>query len=477
MKTTFSRTFISVAVILLAALLLVGISFQILVRNYLTAKTVDGLKADSSAIADVAAAYYKDDTLSSRDFLIILSVVSRISSADSVICDANGTLVMCSHSPFGCEHQGMSITSSKYMDRILSQEYVVSNGVVEGLYSDSRYIVSTTIRDRNTNAVMGIVVVSTPMEETLGVLKKISDTYIFVSILVVLIAVVVLTIYTRKSSNPLRDMAKTAYAFGHGNLKARAQMPAGAPEEIQELALAFNNMARSLEKSEYQRKEFVANVSHELKTPMTTIGGYVDGILDGTIPPEQQSRYLQIVSDETKRLSRLVRSMLDISQLQDQGFIPDEKKTCFDISECAGQVLITFEQKILAKNLDVQVELPDHPLMTFACQDYITQVLYNLVDNSVKFCPEGGILGLQIRPGQKKIYVSVSNSGQPIPANELPLVFDRFHKLDKSRSENRDGWGLGLYIVKTLVCSHGEDISVSSTEEKTEFTFTLPIAN
>ena len=371
----------------------------------------------------------------------------------------------------------MSITSSKYMDRILSQEYVVSNGVVEGLYSDSRYIVSTTIRDRNTNAVMGIVVVSTPMEETLGVLKKISDTYIFVSILVVLIAVVVLTIYTRKSSNPLRDMAKTAYAFGHGNLKARAQMPAGAPEEIQELALAFNNMARSLEKSEYQRKEFVANVSHELKTPMTTIGGYVDGILDGTIPPEQQSRYLQIVSDETKRLSRLVRSMLDISQLQDQGFIPDEKKTCFDISECAGQVLITFEQKILAKNLDVQVELPDHPLMTFACQDYITQVLYNLVDNSVKFCPEGGILGLQIRPGQKKIYVSVSNSGQPIPANELPLVFDRFHKLDKSRSENRDGWGLGLYIVKTLVCSHGEDISVSSTEEKTEFTFTLPIAN
>ena len=477
MKTTFSRTFISVAVILLAALLLVGISFQLLVRNYLTTKTVDGLKADSSAIADVAAAYYKDDTLSSRDFLIILSVVSRISNADSVICDSKGTLVMCSHSPLGCEHQGMSITSSKYLERILTQEYVVSSGVVEGLYSDSRYIVSTTIRDRHTDAVMGIVIVSTPMEETLGVLKRISDTYIFVSILVVLIAVVVLTIYTRKSSNPLRDMAKTANAFGHGNLKARAKIPAGAPEEIQELALSFNNMARSLEKSEYQRKEFVANVSHELKTPMTTIGGYVDGILDGTIPPEQQSRYLQIVSDETKRLSRLVRSMLDISRLQEQGSIPDEKKTCFDICECAGRVLITFEQKILDKKLDVQVDLPDHPVMTFACQDYITQVLYNLVDNGVKFCPEGGVLGLQVRPGQKKIYVSVSNSGQPIPADELPLVFDRFHKLDKSRSENRDGWGLGLYIVKTLVCSHGEDISVSSTEEKTEFTFTLPIAN
>jgi len=477
MKTTFSRTFFSFAVILLAALLLVGISFQLLVRNYLTSHAVEGLKADSSAIADVAAAYYKDDTLSSRDFLIILSVLSEVSAADTVICDANGRLLLCSDAPLGCEHQGLTITSNDYLQRILSQEYVVSNGIIDGLYDDARFVVSTTIRDHYTNGVLGIVIVSSPMAETLRVLKEISDTYIFVSVLAVLAAVVALTVYTRKSSSPLRDMAKTATAFGHGDLKARAQIPEGAPEEMQELALAFNNMAQSLEKSEYQRKEFVANVSHELKTPMTTIGGYVDGILDGTIAPEQQSRYLRIVSDETKRLSRLVRSMLDISQLQDQSSIPDEKKTCFDISECAGQVLITFERKILDKQLDVQVDIPEHPVMTFACQDYITQVIYNLVDNAVKFCPEGGTLGLQIRPGQTKIYVSVSNNGTAIPAKELPLLFDRFHKLDKSRSQNRDGWGLGLYIVKTLVCSHGEDISVSSTDEKTEFTFTLPIAN
>ena len=477
MKTTFSRTFVGVAVILLAALLVVGISFQLLVRSYLTNKTVDGLKSDSSAIAKVAAAYYQDETLSGRDFLIILSVVSEISDADTVICDAAGKLVLCSDSPLGCEHQGMAITGTDYLQRILSQEYVVSQGVIEGLYTDARYVVSTTVRDTQTDQVLGIVIVSVPMADTLGVLKRISDTYIFVSVLVILAAVVALTIYTRKSSSPLRDMARTANAFGHGDLKARAQIPQGAPEEIQELALAFNNMAQSLEKSEYQRKEFVANVSHELKTPMTTIGGYVDGILDGTIPAEQQARYLQVVSDETRRLSRLVRSMLDISQLQEQGRIPDTKKTCFDLTECAGQVLITFEQKILAKQLDVQVDLPEHPVMTLACQDYITQVLYNLVDNAVKFCPVGGRLGLQIRPGQKKIYVSVSNNGQPIPPSELPLVFDRFHKLDKSRSENRDGWGLGLYIVKTLVCSHGEDISVTSNEEKTEFTFTLPIAN
>ena len=236
----------------------------------------------------------------------------------------------------------------------------------------------------------------------------------------------------------------------------------------------FNNMASSLQKSEYQRQEFVANVSHELKTPMTTIGGYIDGILDGTIPPEKSRHYMQIVSDETKRLSRLVRSMLDISQLGSDS-IPEEKKTRFDLEEAVGQVLITFEQKITAKNLQVDVQMPEHPVFTMANRDAVTQVVYNLLDNAVKFCPQGENLGVRIHQSGSKAYVSISNDGKTIPPEELPLVFDRFHKIDKSRSENRDGWGLGLYIVKTIVCSHGENISVSSRNGKTEFTFTMPI--
>ena len=476
MKTTFSRTIFTYIVILLTALLVVGISFQLLVKNYLTTKTIEGLKSDSSTISRLATAYYSDDQFSDRDFLVILSAASGISDANIVICDASGRLLLCSDAPMGCEHQGLAITSQGYLDRIRSQDYVVSNGIIDGLYEDSRYVVSTAIRNSTTGNVEGIVIVSTPMASTLSVLERLSDTYLSVSILVVLAAVVVMIIYARKTSNPLRDMAKTATSFGHGDLKARASVPADSPEEIRDLALAFNNMAQSLEKGEYQRKEFVANVSHELKTPMTTIGGYIDGILDGTIPSQHQRHYLQVVSDETKRLSRLVRSMLDISQLQEQGSIPEEKKTRFDIGECAGQVLIAFEQKINAKKLDVQVEMPEHPVYTYACQDYITQVIYNLVDNAVKFCPEGGTLGLRLHIGNK-VYLTVSNDGHTIPAKELPLLFDRFHKLDKSRSQNRDGWGLGLYIVKTLVCSHGEDISVSSSNGITEFTFTLPLAN
>ena len=477
MKTTFSRTFATLAVILLTALILVGVSFYMLVHSYLNDKAIDSLKADSAAISRVASVYFKNGTPSDRDLWVILSVTADLSGSDTVICNTKGQLLLCSDSPFGCEHQGLSISSTEYLEQIFSSEYVISQGVIEGLYPDARYVVSTTIRDSANSRPLGIVITSTPMAETLSVLDRISDTYLFVSVLVILVAVIALIVYTRKSSLPLRDMAKTATAFGHGDLTARASVPDGAPDEIQDLALAFNNMAQSLEKSEYQRKEFVANVSHELKTPMTTIGGYVDGILDGTIPQEKQAQYLQVVSNETKRLSRLVRDMLDISQLQEQGTIPEEKKFCFDVAECAGQVLITFEQQILNKQLDVQVDMPEHPVLTLANRDYITQVIYNLMDNAVKFCPEGGTLGLQIREGKKKLYVSVSNSGQTIPADQLPLLFDRFHKLDKSRSENRDGWGLGLYIVKLLVGCHGEDISVSSADGITTFTFTLPTAN
>ena len=304
----------------------------------------------------------------------------------------------------------------------------------------------------------------------------IRDRFIFVALIVLLLTVMCISIFTQNQCRPLKAMANAAKEFGHGNLKARVETGGDNTVEIDELAVAFNNMASSLEQSEYQRQEFVANVSHELKTPMTTIGGYVDGILDGTIPPEKRRQYLTLVSDEVKRLSRLVRSMLEVSRLQDQG-IPPDKMVRFDVSECLGQVLITFEQKINDKALQVAVDFPEYPVYALGELDAVTQVVYNLIDNAVKFCTPGGQLGLSLRESGSKVYVSVSNTGDTIPPEELPLVFDRFHKIDKSRSLNRDGWGLGLYIVKTIICSHGEDISVTSRDGKTEFTFTLTEVN
>ena len=476
MKSSFGRVFYAAALILLLALTMLGVSFQQLVKNYLTESTFSRLDQDAEVLSHLASSYAAGEDTSSQDFLLSLDVASRLTDTDIIICNAEGKVVLCSDSPFVCKHLKLQINSD-YLEKVSSAGVDRTTGVIRGLYDDSRFLTAMPIQDETEGSLLGLVMVSVPTADTTAVLNKLANLYLNTAFVVVLLSALAALAYADRSSRPLREMAKAANDFGHGNLEARVRVEDSYSEETRDLAVAFNNMASSLQKSEYQRQEFVANVSHELKTPMTTISGYVDGILDGTIPPERQNHYLQIVSDETKRLSRLVRSMLDISQLQDEKGMPDEKKMSFDMEECAGLALVNFEKKINDKHINVQVDMPEHPVYTFANQDAVTQVVYNLVDNAVKFCPEGGTLGLTIKEGGGKAYVSVSNDGETIPPEELPLVFDRFHKLDKSRSKNRDGWGLGLYIVKTIVCSHGENISVTSRDGKTEFTFTMPLAN
>ena len=476
MKTSFSRSFLAISLFLVAALLLIGVTFRLLARNYLQDRAMEDLRTDASVLSHLAQAAYDGRGLNNHDFIVSMSVSKLVSGNDAVIFDQNGRLSMCAAAPFGCTHQGMSI-GDEFLRQIREQGYLEDTCVLTGLYPEVRYVVAAPIHAPGSGTFIGAVVTSEPIAATMGILNRITEIFLFVTVLVALLMVIIMTLFVRRQNAPLKELANAARAFGHGDLNARVEVDDAASVEMRELALAFNNMASSLQKSEYQRQEFVANVSHELKTPMTTIAGYVDGILDGTIPPEKQKNYLQVVSDETKRLNRLVRSMLDISRLQDEGGIPEEQKIHFDLCDCAGQVLITFERPIISKKLDVQVEFPPHPSFTIAHRDYITQVIYNLVDNAVKFCPEGGVLELKIAEGGGKVYVSVANDGPTIPPEELPLVFDRFHKTDKSRARNRDGWGLGLYIVKTIVCAHGEDISVASRDGRTTFTFTMPRAN
>ena len=475
MKSSFSRAFYPAVLILLIALSSVGFLFQALTKNEIENQAMERLERNAQTVSKLASAYYNQGITSMESFYINMEVASRTSEADTVICDSNGVLVLCSDAPLGCGHQGLSIDKA-YLQKVVSQGCVANTGLIQGLYKEVRHVVSVPIWDQEKQPV-GIVIASAPVDEDLNALQTMGRIHLILSIAVIVLSAGVMILVARRLSRPLGQLSRAAVAFGHGNLDARVEVASAYPEEIQELALAFNNMAESLQKSEYRRQEFVANVSHELKTPMTTIAGFADGILDGTIPEERQSHYLQLISQETKRLSRLVRSMLDISRLPESGGIPEEQKSRFDVMECAGQVLLSFEQKITAKQLDVQVQMPEYPVFTRAHQDHIIQVLYNLFDNAVKFCPAEGQLGLKLRAAGSRIYVSVSNSGQTIPPEELPLMFDRFHKLDRSRSENRDGWGLGLYIVRALIDAHGENISVTSREGITEFTFTLPFVN
>lgn len=474
MKSSFGRSFSVFAGILLVALTVLGGSFQMMVQNYLTETSFTRLEQDAAIIQNLAACL-DENSMSSREFLMNLDVATKVSGSDAVICNAKGKVVICSDGTADCSHKGLYVNRD-YLNKVIEQGGDRATGIIKGLYEDERFLVSSPITNEDGQN-LGILIVSSPLAGVNAVLTKISNIFLTIAAFVVLASVAAVSVFARRESKPLQEMARVANAFGHGNLEARVKIEESYSEEVEELALAFNNMASSLQKSEYRRQEFVANVSHELKTPMTTISGYVDGMLDKTIPAEKWPHYLQIVSDETKRLSRLVRSMLDISQLQTQEGIPEEKKVQFDLEDASSQVLLTFEKKIDDKHINVEVDMPDHPVFTFANEDYITQVIYNLIDNAVKFCPDGGTLGLKIKEGGAKAYVSVSNDGDTIPPEELPLVFDRFHKLDKSRSKNRDGWGLGLYIVKTIVCAHGENISVTSRDGKTEFTFTMPLVN
>ena len=477
MKSTFSRIFVIATVILLVALVLIGTFFQFLVRDYLTENTMDTLRQQADTIATLAASYAgtDGDGLRTLEFQVNLDVAADVTGADTMIFDREGHVIRSSGDLTLEDFSGMSI-STEFIEAVDTLGEYHDTGRIPQLYDGSRNIAAAPIRCVSSGDCLGIVLVSRPVDSISRVMSRISNIFLMVSLLVVLMAIIAMSFFAHQQGAPLRRMTQTAVAFGHGDLNARVPLDDSYPEDVENLARAFNNMAQELQKSEYQRQEFVANVSHELKTPMTTISGYVDGILDGTIPPQRHRQYLQIVSDETKRLARLVRSMLDISRLQSTG-IPEENKIHFDMEEALGQVLITFEQKITGKKLNVEVDMPEHPVYTIACQDQVTQVIYNLIDNAVKFCPTGGTLSLTIREGDSKIYTSVANEGETIPSEELPLVFDRFHKMDKSRSQNRDGWGLGLYIVKTIVCSHGENISVTSRDGKTEFTFTMPLVN
>jgi signal transduction histidine kinase len=232
-------------------------------------------------------------------------------------------------------------------------------------------------------------------------------------------------------------------------------------------------MAESLEKLDKMRSSFLANVSHDLRTPMTTISGFIEGINSGAIPPEKHEYYLGVISAEVHRLSRLVSQLLDVSRLEsgDRKF----NFEAFDVAEMARIILISFEQKIDDKKLDVEFFAESDEMYAFADKDAIHQVLYNLCHNAIKFSHNGGMFRIRlVRNEGKKIKISVFDEGEIIPQEDGALVFDRFYKSDKSRGLDKTGVGLGLYISKTIIDAHGETIFVESREGfGTEFSFTL----
>lgn len=323
---------------------------------------------------------------------------------------------------------------------------------------------------------VGYVVVTSTAERQTNMINAALRSMVVAALWIMLAALIAIYFITERVIGPLREMSKAAKRMAVGRFDVR--VPVHGRDEVAELAVAFNQMSQALDNLERMRNSFVANVSHDLRTPMTTISGFIDGILDGVIPPEQHSHYLHVVSTEVRRLSRLVTALLDVSRLQagDRKF--DMKP--FDACEMGRQILISFEQKIEDKKLDVEFSCDEDRMFVLADRDAIHQILYNICDNAIKFSREGGKLTMSFTwsggesTRHRKAVVKVFNEGQGIPPEDIPFVFERFYKSDKSRSLDKSGVGLGMFIAKTIIEAHGETISVSSDYgQNCTFTFTL----
>jgi signal transduction histidine kinase len=319
---------------------------------------------------------------------------------------------------------------------------------------------------------VGFVLAAQPLSEGLfeylgGILRL----FLLSGMVMLVIAFVVVYLITRRLVRPLNDMVSATQHYAKGDFRYRVKPPES--DELRMLAQGFNSMAVNLATLEASRRSFVANVSHELKTPMTSIGGFIDGMLDGTIPAADHEKYLTLVSGEVQRLSRLVTGMLNLSKIE-AGEL-QMKRVSFDLSEMLFTTLLSFEQSIAAKQIELIGLDALVPISVTGDKDLLTQVFYNLIDNAVKFTPKGGQISLRAEQGRMALRIILRNSGAGIPSEELGHIFERFYKTDKSRSYDTRGAGLGLYLAKTIVTMHGGTISAGSDGASwTEFTVELP---
>ncbi len=322
-----------------------------------------------------------------------------------------------------------------------------------------------------TNDFYGYMIVAENIDDISQTNTSIIKTMLIASAVVLLMIFTIVGFWTYRMMKPLHQMALATKSFAQGDFSKRVDVD--SEDEIGQLSLSFNQMADSLATSEGIRRNFVANVSHELKTPMTTIAGFINGILDGTIPKEKEANYLKIVSNEIRRLSRLVESMLSLSRI-DSGELKLRQES-FNISSTIFNTILTFENNIESKKIDVRglENIPD--ITVVGDPDMIHQVIYNLIENAVKFVNEGGYIEVKTLDTYEKCVVKITNSGAGIAENEIKHIFEKFYKTDKSRSIDKKGMGLGLYIVKTIIRLHGGDIFAKSVlNEYTTFEFYIP---
>ena len=480
MRSLYRRQLTMMVSIMLLSFTLLAGAFMLLSYRYIIGETRDSVIRNAGYIASFTSTYYRRYlTLDVQDefYSSYMASIAMISNSHIIVADSTGTILFATDgSQFVMDNAG------QLPEDVVEQVRTTGtyNGMTSlgGIYPERRYTSALPVINQigSLTVTQGIILVGASASNLNEMWSSTATIFFFSAVVVFLISVIASTLTSAYQTRPLIEMAEAARKFGQGEFDMRVTGYEDRGDEVSDLAEAFNSMANSLEKVESQRAEFIANVSHELKTPMTTIAGFAEGILDGTIPPERERESLEIVVSETRRLSRLVRRMLDLSRLNALAESTVTAQETFDLTEVMSRVLISLETKITDRQLDVEVQMPEDKLMVWGDPDAITQVCYNLLDNAAKFAAPGTAITVQITKKDGKAHTRIRNLGATIPPEELPLLFERFHKADYSRSMDREGVGLGLYIVKTILGNLKETITVTSEDGVTQFHFTLTLA-
>ncbi len=452
---------------MLVCIIVMGSTQMVMFTDYFSRQSEEYLGKNADAIVNMIRSNVAIDGLGN-----MLDGFSKVTGSYIFIVDKKGRVISCSRNSDLLESPPLFIDED-YTKTVLNGKKNTMIGTMGRLFGDTMFTLQIPIQTESGD-VLGAVSVSRPIPEHQRMRYDMFQ-IMLVSMLIIAFSSAVLSYLLAKGfSEPMKNMRETTREFAKGNFSARVDKSAekSGIAEIAELAEAFNNMAAELEKSEEIKNAFVSDVSHELRTPMTTIGGFVAGMLDDTIPPEKQKDYLKIVHDEISRLSRLVNTFLDITRLQSDKL--SLNMTSFDINELLRVTIIGLEQKIESRNINIELNLEAESCYVYADRDSITRVLTNLLDNAIKFTNDGGEVVISVSVRQKEVEISVKNTGKGIAPEQQALIFNRFYKTDKSRSENREGTGIGLYLVKNILNAHGKDIKVNSVpDEWTEFVFRL----
>ena len=439
-----------------AVLLLVSSRYFIGEKKNLMTKNTEALVSFTKEKLENDPANWKD-AVTTR-----MHEYSISSNADFIMCNKGGFII---YNTAEDSDSSPSVVSSKGLEKF-GEKCTYDFGTLGGTFSQDLHLTGMSFAANGPGYYMFAYSSKTEQENYMW---TISEIFIIAMVGVLAVAMFLVYILTIKFTDPIKEIAEVSKKIGNGDFSVT--VPDYDVEEYAQLSSAFNEMAASLKNYDTMRNSFLANVSHELRTPMTSMSGFVDGLLDGTIPKSEERKYLKIISSEVKRLARLVRSMLNLAKIEAGELKPN--LTSFSALEPIVDTLVTFEPRIDQKRIEIQ-GLDVDRVTLYADNDLVHQVMYNLIENAIKFVDEDGYIRFTFTPSDMTV-ISIKNSGEGLSEDELPLVFDRFYKTDKSRGLDKTGVGLGLNIVRSIIKLHGGKIMVRSVKgEYTEFIFTLP---